>query len=62
MKCPNCGWKPEDDFEPTTADGIGDFTSFMDSVIKRVSDKQKKEYGYGIQEKSNQKRSKATRK
>ena len=49
--CPNCGCKPEDDFEPTTADeynrGIN-FTNFMDSVIKRSSDRMKKELGYGI--------------
>ena len=38
------------------------FDEFMNLTIKRVSNKQKKEYGYGIQEKSNQKRSKATRK
>ena len=55
-KCPNCGWSPEDDFEPTTADEYNNksqFTAMMDKVIKRVSDKHKDKYGYGIKEESN---------
>tara|TARA_R100000008_G_C3557225_1_gene153911 strand:+ start:284 stop:475 length:192 start_codon:yes stop_codon:yes gene_type:complete len=55
-KCPRCGYKPEDDFEATTADEYNrdlNFTSFMDKVIKRVSDKQKKELDYGVPEKEN---------
>ena len=54
MKCPNCGWSPKDVEKM-------DFTKFMDLTIKRVSEKQKKEFGYGIPE-SNQKESSKKRK
>ena len=56
-KCPNCGWKPEDDFEPTTADefnkesGISEFTTFMNKTIKRVAERMKVKLGYGIPDK-----------
>ena len=55
-RCPNCGWKESDDFEPTTADEYNNkssFTIMMDRLIKRVSDKHKEKYGYGIKEESN---------
>ena len=48
-KCPRCGYNPQDDFEKMS------FTEFMDLTIKRVSNKQKEELGYGIPEKNNQK-------
>ena len=54
-RCPNCGWKESDDFEPTTADEFNkrsQFTTMMDTVIKRVSDKHKEKYGYGVKEKN----------
>ena len=57
--CPRCGYKPEDDFEPTTADEFNkkaNFTNFMDDVIKRSSERMKKELGYGIPEKKKQRR------
>ena len=47
MKCPNCGCNTQ----VSKDDEIPDFTSFMDKVIKRVSDKQKKELDYGIPDK-----------
>jgi len=50
-QCPNCGWKPEDDFEPTTADTFNkgiNFTTFMDKKIKQVAERMEKELGYGI--------------
>ena len=48
-KCPNCGWSPEDDIEPTTADEFN--PSFMDRIIKKSAERMKKELGYGIPEK-----------
>ena len=52
-KCPNCGYEEKVD--------LMDFEEFMDLTIKRVSNKQKEELGYGIPEESNQKRSKKAR-
>ena len=49
-QCPNCGWKPEDVFEPTTADTFNkgiNFTTFMDKKIKQVAERMEKELGYG---------------
>tara|TARA_R100001443_G_scaffold17258_5_gene27744 strand:+ start:1148 stop:1321 length:174 start_codon:yes stop_codon:yes gene_type:complete len=54
-KCPKCGYK-EKAIEPVS------FEALMNETIKRVSVKQMKEYGYGIPEKNNQKRSKKARK
>ncbi len=53
-KCPNCGYEED---EPE----IMNFEEFMDLTIKRVSNKQKEELGYGIPEKTNQKRNKKAR-
>ena len=54
-ECPNCGYE---EHEPE----LMTFDEFMNLTIKRVSDKQKKELGYGIPEKDNQsKRSKKAR-
>ena len=53
-KCPNCGWKPEDDFEPTTADEFNkesEFTAFMNKTIKKVAERMKVKLGYGIADK-----------
>ena len=52
-RCPNCGYKEEVE--------LMNFEEFMDLTIKRISDKQKKEFGYGIPEENNQKRSKKAR-
>ena len=52
--CPRCGYRPQDDIEPTTADEFNkeiNFTNFMDDVIKRSSNRMKKDFGYGIPEK-----------
>ena len=51
-KCPNCSYK-DHEVELMT------FEEFMDLTIKRISNKQMKEYGYGVQEKNNQRSSKA---
>ena len=48
-KCPNCGWSPEDDIEPTTADEFN--PSFMDRIIKKSAERMKREMGYGIPDK-----------
>ena len=53
-KCPKCGYEK-------VIKKIN-FDTFMDQTIKRVSLKQKEELGYGIPEKSNQKRNKKARK
>ena len=55
-KCLKCGYIEESEPELMT------FDEFMNLTIKRVSNKQKKEYGYGIPKKNNQKRSSKTRK
>ena len=52
-KCPNCGYKDEVE--------LMSFEEFMDLTIKRVSNKQKEELGYGIPEKTNQKSNKKAR-
>ena len=51
--CPNCGWSPEDDTEPTTADEYNNlpFDKFMDKALKRSSKRMKEEMGYGIPDK-----------
>ena len=54
-KCPKCGYE-EKAREPIN------FEALMNETIKRVSVKQMEEYGYGIPEKSNQKRNKKARK
>lgn len=51
-KCPKCGYE-EKATEPIS------FETLMNQTIKRVSEKQMKEYGYGIPEKSNQRSKKA---
>ena len=52
-KCPNCGYE---EIKSMT------FEEFMDSTIKRISDKQKKEYGYGIPENNQKENSKKRKK
>ena len=51
--CPNCGWSPKDDTEPTTADEYNNlpFDKFMDKALKRSSKRMKEEMGYGIPDK-----------
>ena len=54
-KCPNCNCSCNQEVEVS-------FEDFMDLTIKRVANKQKKEYGYGIQEKDNQRSNNKARK
>ena len=52
-KCPNCGWHPKDDIEPTTADEYNKrnaWINFMDRKIKESAERMEKESGYGIPE------------